>query len=48
MTVAACCFVGYIVAGFTANIFATLGTSLLLLAIVIVILHKKSVKKYNP
>ena len=37
MTVAACCFVGYIVAGFTANIFATLGTSLLLLAIVIVI-----------
>ncbi|WP_343277457.1 Na+/H+ antiporter NhaC family protein, partial [Ligaoa zhengdingensis] len=51
ITVAACCFVGYIVAGLTkglptaANIGATLGTSVVLLLVVLVVLHKLSLKK---
>ncbi len=46
LTVAVCCFVGYIVAGLTnANIWATLGVSVVLLVAAIIVLHKISAKK---
>ena len=47
LTVAACCLVGYLVAGFTANVFLTLGSSFICLLIVVTILHKRSVKNLN-
>ncbi len=46
LLVAACCAVGYLVAGFTyGNIFATLITGIALLVIALVILHKFSTKR---
>lgn len=42
IVVAACCFVGYLVAGFTQNVFLTLGVSILLLVIVLKILHSRT------
>ena len=45
LVVAACCFVGYLVAGFTANVWLTLGSSVALLAIVLFVLAKKTAKK---
>lgn len=42
LVVAGCCFVGYIVAGFTNNVWLTLGSSIALLAIILVILNKRS------
>jgi len=47
VTVAACCIVGYLVAGFTANVILTLASSFICLVIVITILHKRAVKKLN-
>ncbi len=44
-TVAGCCLVGYVVAGFTANLLLTLVSSFACLLIVINVLHKKSIKK---
>ena len=44
--VAGCCFVGYLVAGFTAaNVWLTLGSALLLLLGVIVVLHRRCMAK---
>ena len=40
VTVAACCAVGYIVAGFTKNLVLTLLVSILVLAVALVVLHK--------
>ena len=45
LVVAGCCFVGYLVAGVTKNVWLTLGVSIGLLLIVITTLHKISVKK---
>ncbi|MEG0115970.1 MAG: Na+/H+ antiporter NhaC family protein [Hydrogenoanaerobacterium sp.] len=46
LVVAACCFVGYLVAGFTnANVWLTFGSSAVLLLVTLVILHKLSAKK---
>lgn len=42
LVVAGCCFVGYIVAGFTNNVWLTLGSSIVLLVIILVILNKRS------
>lgn len=42
LVVAGCCFVGYIVAGFTNNVWLTLGSSIALLVIILVILNKRS------
>ncbi len=47
LTVAACCLVGYLVAGFTANVFLTLGSSFICLLIVVTILHKRAIKNLN-
>lgn len=44
LVVAGCCFVGYIVAGFTNNVWLTLGSSIALLVITLVILDKRSKK----
>ncbi|MDO4288366.1 MAG: Na+/H+ antiporter NhaC family protein [Eubacterium sp.] len=46
LLVAACCFVGYLIAGFSyGNIFLTLGGGILLLVAAIFILHRRSVRK---
>lgn len=46
LLVAACCAVGYLVAGLTyGNIFATLITGIVLLAVALVVLHKFSTKR---
>ena len=46
LTVASCCFVGYLVAGFThANVWLTLGTSVVLLLVAIFVLHRISLNK---
>ena len=46
LLVAACCAVGYLVAGLTyGNIFATLITGIVLLAVALVVLHKLSTKR---
>lgn len=42
LVVAASCFVGYLVAGFTNNMWLTLGSSTVLLGIILVILSKRS------
>ena len=48
LTVAACCFVGYLVAGFThANVWLTLGVSLILLLVALVVLHRLSLKRLS-
>lgn len=49
MVVAGCCFVGYLVAGFSgSNLIATLGSSLVLLVAALVVLHKVYQKKGDP
>ncbi|MCI8622378.1 MAG: Na+/H+ antiporter NhaC family protein [Provencibacterium sp.] len=40
VTVAACCAIGYIVAGFTKNLFVTLLVSLVMLTVALVLLHR--------
>lgn len=45
LLVAGCCFIGYLVAGMTANVWLTLGTSIVLLGITLVILSKISKSK---
>ena len=46
LTVAACCFVGYIVAGLSnGNIAVTLGVSAILLTVVLVILHRVTIAR---
>lgn len=45
VVVAVCCFVGYLIAGFTNNIWLTLGSSIALLIIALVFLHKRSSKQ---
>lgn len=42
LVVAGCCFVGYIIAGFTNNLWLTLGSSIVLLAIILVILNNRN------
>lgn len=45
LLVAACCFVGYLVAGFTANVWLTLATGLVLLAVALLTLNHWSKSK---
>lgn len=45
LVVAGCCFVGYLIAGFTANVWLTLGGSIALLAIILVILGIRTKKR---
>jgi Na+/H+ antiporter NhaC len=46
MIVAACCFVGYLVAGFSyGNLVLTLGCSIVLLIITLLIIHQIHLKK---
>ncbi len=40
LTVGVCCVIGYLVAGFTANVWATLGTGVVLLAIALLVLPR--------
>lgn len=48
VTVACCCFVGYLIAGFTwGNVLLTVGTGVILLLVVLFVLHKVTVKKLN-
>ena len=42
-----CTFIGYLVAGFTQSLLLTLGTSIVLLVISLVVLHKMNEKKGN-
>ena len=44
LVVAACCFVGYLIAGFTANVWLTLGSSIALLGIILAILSRRNKK----
>lgn len=44
VVVAACCFVGYLVAGFTNNVWLTLGVSLALLFVALKLLHTRAIK----
>lgn len=41
LVVAGCCLVGYLVAGFTANVWLTLGSSSALLVVILIVLGKK-------
>lgn len=43
--VAACCIVGYLVAGFTQNLFLTLAVSIVMLLVILKILHNRTMKK---
>ncbi len=45
ITVAICCAIGYIVAGFTRNVFLTLGTAIILLIVALTVLHRITVGK---
>ena len=45
LVVAVCCVIGYLVAGFTANVFLTLGVSVLCLVGALVVLHKLTENK---
>ncbi len=47
LLVAACCFVGYIVAGLTKSLWLTLGVSAVLLVLALIVLHAMSKKKLN-
>nr|WP_307993252.1 Na+/H+ antiporter NhaC family protein [uncultured Niameybacter sp.] len=47
LVVAGCCFVGYLVAGFTANMWLTLGSSILLLVVMLYILSRLNKKKQS-
>ena len=44
LVVAVCCFVGYLIAGFTANVWLTLGSSIALLGIILAILSRRNKK----
>lgn len=44
LVVAGCCFIGYLIAGFTANVWITLGSSIVVLGIVLFVLGKKDEK----
>lgn len=44
LLVAACCFVGYIVAGFTTSVWLTLGISIVMLGVLLGLLHKRASK----
>ncbi len=44
LVVAACCFVGYLIAGFTANVWLTLGSSIALLGIILAVLGRRNKK----
>lgn len=45
LVVAGCCFVGYIIAGFTNNLILTLGSSIVLLIITLLVLNKVNNRK---
>lgn len=45
--VGACCFVGYLIAGFTQNLILTLGVSIALLLGSLIVLHRIASKKYS-
>lgn len=45
LVVAACCFIGYLIAGFTANVWLTFGSSVVLLGITLFILSKLTKKQ---
>ena len=45
LVVAVCCFIGYLIAGFTNNMWLTLGSSIVLLIIALVFLHKRTSKQ---
>ena len=45
LVVAGCCFVGYLIAGFTANVWLTLGSSIVLLMVTLFILHQLTKKR---
>lgn len=45
ITVATCCVVGYLIAGFTKNVYLTLGVSILLLVMLLIVLHRITIKK---
>ena len=44
LVVAACCFAGYLIAGFTANVWLTLGSSIALLGIILAVLGRRNKK----
>ncbi|MEG0711905.1 MAG: Na+/H+ antiporter NhaC family protein, partial [Niameybacter sp.] len=46
LVVAGCCFIGYLIAGFTANVWITLGSSIVLLLGTLVVLNKISKKRH--
>ncbi|MBE6024890.1 MAG: Na+/H+ antiporter NhaC family protein [Cellulosilyticum sp.] len=45
LVVAGCCIVGYLIAGFTGNLLMTLGGSILLLVLVLVVINKMAKRK---
>lgn len=46
LTVASCCFVGYVVAGFSGgNVVLTLASAIVCLVVALVVLHQHSVNK---
>lgn len=45
LVVAGCCFIGYLIAGFTADVWITLGSSIVLLLGTLFVLHKMSKKQ---
>lgn len=47
VVVAACCAIGYIIAGFTANLLLTLAVSIISLVIALIILHKIYLKEHK-
>lgn len=47
MVVGVCCLIGYIVAGITANLFLTLGVSILCLMVLLIFLHRNSEKQLS-
>ena len=47
LVVATCCLVGYLIAGFTANVWLTLGTSVVLLLVILFVLGKRQAKINN-
>ncbi len=45
IVVAACCIVGYLIAGFTRNVYLTLGTSIVMLLVLLKVLHTVTEKR---
>lgn len=45
LVVAACCFVGYLVAGVTKNVWLTLGVSIAMMLLIVAVLHRIAIKK---